>query len=234
MSSLTVSTRSIIAALDKEDTEAQAAMATHVNTDGWSAELRAFRDLAQRTSIADYVQAVVTERNVQGAAAEYNQHIFDQWHPGDYPLEMLLDRSEFFDFDAAMLQSVQTANLTDEKRAEITGVVNEWWEPVVCRTGCWPESESGLPAGAVSRQLGRVATAMADSERWPPSLQHLCAGCVRDGVQAALSIVNADPARVQHSYEYAAADELQMPGVANNARIRPAHVAGHQASTTRW
>ena len=30
-----------------------------------------------------------------------------------------------------------------------------------------------------------------------------------------LSIVNADPSRIQHSYEYAATDELQIPGVAN-------------------
>ena len=30
-----------------------------------------------------------------------------------------------------------------------------------------------------------------------------------------LSIKNADPERIQHSYEYAAADELQMPGIAN-------------------
>ena len=122
---------SIIAALDKEDTEAQAVMATHVNTDGWSAELRAFRDLAQKTSIADYVQAVVTERNVQGAAAEYNQHIFDQWHPGDYPLEMLLDRSELFDFDAAMLQSVQTANLNDRPAGRDHRGCEYGWEPFV-------------------------------------------------------------------------------------------------------
>ena len=30
-----------------------------------------------------------------------------------------------------------------------------------------------------------------------------------------LTIVNADPSRIQHSYEYAVADELQIPGVAN-------------------
>ena len=30
-----------------------------------------------------------------------------------------------------------------------------------------------------------------------------------------LAIVDADPERVQHSYEYAASDELQIPGVAN-------------------
>ena len=28
-----------------------------------------------------------------------------------------------------------------------------------------------------------------------------------------LSVVNADPTRIQHSYEVAASDELQMPGI---------------------
>ena len=150
----------IIEALDKEDLEAQAAMANRTNTDGWSPELRAFRDLAQKTSIKDYVQAVITERNVQGAAAEYNQHIFDQWHPGDYPLEMLLDRNEFFDFDAAMLQSVQTANLDDEKRTAHNRRRGDGRKPVLrgpaaCKLG------SGLPARAVPSSRGG-----------PPKLAH--------------------------------------------------------------
>ena len=202
----------IIEALDKEDTEAQAAMATHVNTDGWSPELRGFRDIAQRTSIADYVQAVVTERNVQGAAAEYNQHIFDQWHPGDYPLEMLLDRSELFDFDAAMLQSVQTANLDDEKRAEITGVVN---------TGGNLSFVDRLLAESETAYLRAQSPAVGPGRHSYPivSGSTIAAAIARGTAETpsgALSIVNSDPERIQHSYEYAAADELQMPGVANN------------------
>ena len=42
----------LIAALEKEDQEAQAAMARNVDTSGWTAEMREFHQLGQRTSMA--------------------------------------------------------------------------------------------------------------------------------------------------------------------------------------
>ena len=109
----------IIAALQTESDAAQAAMATNIDTSGWTAELREFRDLGQRTSIAGYMQATVSEKRVDGAEAEYNDHVFGgNWQQGDYPLEMLLDRSEHFALNAQAIGDMRT-----EQRTEITGVV---------------------------------------------------------------------------------------------------------------
>ena len=58
----------IIAAHTKESDEAQAVMDRHADTSGWTPELRELHKTAQKTSIADYVQAAVEERSVTGAA----------------------------------------------------------------------------------------------------------------------------------------------------------------------
>ena len=111
----------IIEALRAEDAAAQAAMAANVDTSGWTAELREFRDLGQRTSIAGYMQATVSEKRVDGAEAEYNDHVFGaNWQQGDYPLEMLLDRGEYFALSAQAIGDMQD----EEKRTLITGVVS--------------------------------------------------------------------------------------------------------------
>ena len=88
----------MIEVLDTESREAEAAMAkfTNVNAEGWTPELREFRELGQRVTIRDYVAAATEERHVDGAAAEYNKHVFGTYAQGDYPLEMLLDREEYF------------------------------------------------------------------------------------------------------------------------------------------
>ena len=94
-------------------------MAANIDTSGWTAELREFRDLGQRTSITGYMQATVSEKRVDGAEAEYNDHVFGaNWQQGDYPLEMLLDRGEHFALNAQAIGDMRT-----EQRTEITGVV---------------------------------------------------------------------------------------------------------------
>ena len=202
----------IVAALDQEDQEAQAAMARNVNTEGWTPELREFRSLAQKTSIADYVQAVVTERNVTGAAKEYNEAIFDTWHPGDYPLEMLLDRDEFYDFDAAQMRDVRDANIEDEKRTVITGIVksagNISFADRLLASGEGAYLRASFPAVGPGRHSYPIVSGTTIAATIARGTAETPAG--------GLSIKNADPDRIQHSYEYAAADELQMPGVANN------------------
>ena len=93
----------IIKALVEEDGNAQAAMARHVNTDGWTPELREWRELGQRTSMAEYMRAGIGLRQLSPGTPEheYNTHLFgNDFNVGDYPVEMLLDRSEFFDLDA--------------------------------------------------------------------------------------------------------------------------------------
>ena len=68
----------MIEALDTESREAEAAMArfTNMNAEGWTPELREFRELGQRVTIKDYVAAATEERHVDGAASEYNKQRF--------------------------------------------------------------------------------------------------------------------------------------------------------------
>ena len=108
------------AALDEEDKAAQLAMATNVDTGGFTPQLRDFRALAQRTSIVKYMEATVAEKRATGAEAEYNDEVFGgNWQQGDYPLEMLLDRGEYTALTANAIHDMQN----EEKRTLITGVV---------------------------------------------------------------------------------------------------------------
>ena len=95
-------------------------MANHVNTDGWTPEMREVRDIGQRASIADYVAATTEERHVTGAAKEYNEHVFGTYAQGDYPLEMLLDRNELFDLSPEQWEAMKAGSA--ESRAIITGI----------------------------------------------------------------------------------------------------------------
>ena len=114
----------IIKAMEKEDLEAQAAMARDANTDGWTPELREFHQLGQRTSILEYMQAGLQQRHLRSGTPEheYNSHVFGgNWNVGDYPLEMLLDRGEYFNMEAQQAEQIREPEL--EQRTEITGVV---------------------------------------------------------------------------------------------------------------
>ena len=197
----------LIAALQKEDTEAQAAVATNADTSGWTHELREFRKLGQRVTIRDYVAAATEERHVDGAAKEYNEHVFGTYAQGDYPLEMLLDRDEYFDMDSRTWGTL----VTDEKRAEITGT---------SATGGNLSFADRLLANSEAAYIGAsFPTVGPGRHSYPIVSGTTVAGVIARGTAetpaGGLSIQSADPERIQHSYEYAAADELQMPGIAN-------------------
>ena len=68
------------------------------------------------------MQATVSEKRVDGAEAEYNDHVFGtNWQQGDYPLEMLLDRGRVLcTLSAQAIGDMQE----EEKRTLITGVVS--------------------------------------------------------------------------------------------------------------
>ena len=66
----------MIEALDTESREAEAVMARFANTDGWTPELRELHDVASRASLMDYFAATIEGRGVDGAAKEYNEHVF--------------------------------------------------------------------------------------------------------------------------------------------------------------
>ena len=196
----------LIVALEKEDQEAQAAMARHIDTDGWTPELREFRALGQRTSITGYMQATVSERRVDGAEAEYNDHVFGtNWQQGDYPLEMLLDRNQYFTLSANAIADMQD----EEKRTLITGVVagseNESYVARLLADGDGTYLGASYPAVGPGRHSYPVVSGNTVAATIARGTAEVPAG--------GISIVNADPARIQHSYEIDSSDELQMPGI---------------------
>ena len=198
--------RQIIEALRAEDAAAQAAMATNIDTSGWTAELREFRDLGQRTSITGYMQATVSEKRVDGAEAEYNDHVFGgNWQQGDYPLEMLLDRNEYFALSAQAIGDMQD----EEKRTLITGVVsgseNETYVARLLADGDGTYLGATYPAVGPGRHSYPVVSGSTVAATIARGTAEVPAG--------GISIVNADPTRIQHSYEIDASDELQMPGL---------------------
>ena len=177
----------IIKALDKEDVEAQAAMAKNVNTDGWSPELRELRDIGQRACIADYVAATTEERHVTGAAKEYNEHVFGTYAQGDFPHEMLLDRDELLDLTPEQVGALQAGSA--ESRAIITGIA---------ATHGSPTHIDRLLANSEAAYLRARFPAVGPGRHGYPIITGLTvAGVVaRDTAETpagGLSIVNADP-----------------------------------------
>lgn len=198
-----------IQALEKEDQEAQAAMARFADTSGWTPELRELRDVAQRTSIADYVAAAVEERNVTGAAKEYSDHVFGTYSPGDYPLEMLLDRDELFELDPEQMRALRPD--APEMRTVISGIAATHGNPTfvdrLLATSDAAYCMARFPAVGPGRHSYPIVTGKTVATALARNTAETASG--------GLSITDADPERIQHSYEYAAADELQIPGVAN-------------------
>ena len=200
----------IITALDKEDGEAQAAMARNVDTSGWTPELREFHQLGQRTSMAEYMRAGIALRQLTPGTPEheYNKHVFgDTFNVGDYPIEMLLDRSEYFNLDAH--QTKQVMEPDDEQRTVITGVVanggNLTFVDRLLQGSEGAYLRASYPAVGPGRHSYPVFSGSTTAARIARGTAETPAG--------GLSVANADPERIQHSYEIARSDELQMPGV---------------------
>lgn len=199
----------LIEELTREDVETQAAMASHVDTDGWTPELREFRDLAQRVTIVDYVDSVISNNGqVRGAAAEYNQHVFGALgKPGDYPIEMLLDREEKVAFDGHTLKLWQTDN--GEERTVITGPTG---------THGMPSFVDRILAMSEGAFMGTMFPAVGPGPHaFPIVTGNTVAATIARGTAetpaGGVTINDVLPERVQHSYEIDSGDELRLPGV---------------------
>ena len=188
-----------------EDIEAQALMAANTDTSGavWTPELRELRQAAQAANIGHYFRAAETGRDVDGPAKEYKQHVLgEDAKPEEFPLEMLLDREEYFNMDARVME---------EMRAEVTGAA--------AGTASMLSFADRLFATSDGAYLGAMYPAVGPGRHAYPIITGttVAASYARGGaetVSGGLTIVNADPERIQHSYEYSSTDELTVPGVA--------------------
>ena len=173
--------------------------------------LREFRAIAQRTTIADYFAATIEgARHVDGHRQGIQRALSSgTYAPGDYPLEMLLDRDELLAFDPFTWQSLK--HDSDESRAIITGIAGTHGNPTFVDRLLANSEAAYLMARSPAVGPGRHSYPIVTGST-------VAAETARDTAETpagGLTIVNSDPSRIQHSYEYAVADELQIPGVAN-------------------
>ena len=199
----------LVEVLDRQDKEVQAALASDVDTDGWTPELREFRELAKRVSIVDYVDAVINNNGaVRGAAAEYNEHVFGGFgKPGDYPVEMLLDRDEKLTYDGHELKLWQADD--GEERTVITGPIG---------THGMPSFVDRILANSEGAFMGTQFPAVGPGPHAFPIVtgSGIAATIARDTAETpagGVTINDVTPERVQHSYEIDSGDELRLPGV---------------------
>ena len=113
-------------AWDKEMEEGAIALAKtpEIPSERWTPELKALRELVQTggeggqpIGIMDYFKAAEEGRPANGAAGEYNTHVFGSNRAGDFPIEMLHDRDALLVFKPGDWDDIKES----EHRASITG-----------------------------------------------------------------------------------------------------------------
>ena len=203
----------IIVATRQESDDAQIAMAKNVNMDGLTKEQRDYRDMAQRTSLGNYVLAAAQGREIRdGAEFEYNTEILGTFAIGDYPLEMLLDRDEVIDLSSGQLEQLRYPVASEEFRTEVSGVANTHGnltfvdrifadsEGAYLRAS-YPAVGPGRHSYPIVSGTGEIGTVIARGTAENPA--------------GGITVTDADPERIQASFEVAAVDELVMPGITN-------------------
>ena len=195
-------------ALRTEDQEAQAMMMRNVDTDGWPAELRAKRDLAQKTNIVTYLKAAADQSEIrEGPEYEYGKEVLGNMGPGDYPLEMLLDRDEMVKLDANAL-GFETKD--EEKRTLLTGVANNagnisWADRLLADTDA-AYLMAQFPAVGPGRHSYPIITGQTVADDYSRGATETPAG--------GLTVETVDAQRIQHAYQMATVDDFHMPGIA--------------------
>ena len=131
---------------------------------------------------------------------------------GDFPLEMLLDRSEVVDLTSGQLERLRYPVASEEFRTEITGVANTHGNlSFVDRIFADSEGaylRASYPAVGPGRHSYPIVTGTGD-------IGTVIARGSAETVAGGITVVDADPERIQASFEVARIDELVMPGVTN-------------------
>ena len=188
-------------------------MAKNINTDGWTPELREFRDLAQATSLGNYVLAAAQGREIRdGPEFEYNTHVLNTWSLGDFPMEQLLNRDQQVELGPDGFGQIRTPVGSDEHRTAITGVAGTHGSPTFMDR-LFADSEGAYlraiyPAVGPGRHSYPIVSGTGD-------IGAVIARGTAETVAGGITVVDANPERIQASFEVAAVDELVMPGITN-------------------
>ena len=201
----------MITALEKEAADVDAASAANADTSGWTPERRAFRDMYQAADVGKYVVAAAEGREIRdGAEYEYNKHVLQGFTVGDIPLEMFLDRTQQVQLGPEGIAEIRTPVNEMEYRTEVTGPDASHGTPT-WMARLFADSEgtylrASYPAVGPGRHSYPIVTGTGN----------LGTSYARGGSETAaggLTITDASPGRIQHSFEYSSVDELAMPGI---------------------
>ena len=201
-----------IEATQREAVADEVAMAGQVNGEArMTAELRELREVAKKVGLNDYFLAARDGRPVTGAAAEYNTHVFGHNAAGDFPVELLGDRSKIFTFEAQDWLDIAES----ENRAALTGTgVN---------TGASTNYVAQLFGSGEAAFLGASFPAVGVGDHsWAQFSKSLTAGDFdRDASEAessgSLAIMTATNRRLQASLVLASEDENRIQNIVGAA-----------------
>ena len=201
-----------IVARQAEDVATEVATAGQVNGEArMTSELKELREVAKKVSLHDYFLAARDGRPVIGAAAEYNTHVFGHNAAGDFPVELLGDRSKIFTYEAEDWIDIAES----EHRAALTGTgVN---------TGASTNYIAQMFGSGEAAFLGASFPAVGVGDHsWAQFSKSLTAGSFdRDAIEpessGSLAIMTATNRRLQASLVLASEDENRIQNIVGAA-----------------
>ena len=203
-------------AWDKEMEIGAIALAAKVDipSERWTPELKALRELVQTggeggrpIGIQDYFKAVEEGRPANGAAGEYNTHVFGSNRAGDFPIEMLHDRDALLVFNPKDWDDIKES----ENRAAITGTVVNPGASVNYISQLFATSEAAF-CGASFPSVG-VGDHSFPIFSKPTEIGDFARDAEEGDPGGSLTINTATNRRVQGSMSLNAEDENRIPNI---------------------
>ena len=179
-----------------------------IPSERWTPELKELREVAQKISIMDYFRAAEEGRPANGAAGEYNTHIFGSNRAGDFPIEMLHDRDALIKFNPGDWDDIKES----ENRAAITGTNHNPGASVNYVSQLFATTEAAF-CGASFPAVG-VGDHSFPIFSKPTTAGHFARDAEEGDPGGSLTINTAVNQRIQGSMELNAEDENRIPNIA--------------------
>ena len=193
-----------MAAAEKEDAEAQAAVSRDADTSGWDPELRELHQTVSQVSFMDVVESASKEAfPVAGSAfAEYRSHVLPSLiddHPGTFPIELLLPRDELVVLEGGEFRAITVVAANAQASQRTIGMRLFAMGEAAYLGAIFPS----VPAGDAVFPVITTATlgvSIADD-----TAETIAAGTI--------TLKRFNALRIQRSYEYAIRESLDVIGL---------------------
>ena len=196
---------------NQEMEEGAIAIAAKVDipSERWTPELKELREVAGKISIMDYFRAAEEGRPANGAAGEYNEHVFGANRAGDFPIEMLHDRDALLVFNPRDWDEIKES----ENRAAITGTGVNPGSSVNYVMQLFATSEAAF-CGASFPAVGVGDHSLPDLFSKPTEIGNFARDAEEGDPGGSLTINTATNRRIQGSMELNSEDENRIPNIA--------------------